>query len=76
MRFSSNMFNKRFNNLKEIITHAAQTSRDTGDIRKQLTSYYGLFMDLLREIGAFCQAVDVPLQDVPTDLIVEGETKL
>lgn len=38
--------------------------------------YYGLFTELLRQVGPFGQTVQVPFQDVPAHLIIEGETEL
>lgn len=43
---------------------------------KSLTHHYGLFSELLRQVGPFGQAAHVPLQDVPAHLVVEGETEL
>ena len=77
---------KRFSNLRELITTAVQDLNsiqgDTRDITKQLhylislTYQCRLFTDLLRKVGTFGQAVQVSLQDIPANLIVEGETKL
>lgn len=41
-----------------------------------LTRRCRLSAELLSQVGAFGQAVQVPLQDVPAHLVVEGETEL
>lgn len=43
---------------------------------KLLTQDCGFSAELLRQVGPFGQAVQVPLQDVPAHLIVEGEAEL
>lgn len=71
--------------IKDLITRYSTrfltVSRDTQEKLKKhyfitLTHYNRLFMDLLRQVGPFGQAVQVPLQDIPAYLIVEGETEL
>lgn len=52
-------------------------SRILGRATAPLTRhYYRLFTKLLRQVGPSGQTVQVPLQDVPAHLIVEGETEL
>ena len=41
-----------------------------------LTDAEGVFLEFRGEVGDAGQAVEVSLQDIPANLIVEGETKL
>lgn len=41
-----------------------------------LTQDCGFPVELLRQVGPFGQAVQVPLQDVPAHLVVEGKAEL
>lgn len=41
-----------------------------------LTHQHRLFADLLREVGAFGETVQVSLQDIPAYFVVEGEAEL
>lgn len=57
--------------------HVGGCSRILGRAAAPLTRHHDrLFTKLLRQVGPLGQTVQVPLQDVPAHLVVEGETEL